>query len=65
MMTVYCYCSPPVISLIRLRTYLNKALEAGPAFDGALFSILERIEKTRGDTFTTFSEPGQHTFRSP
>ncbi|MGH7158431.1 MAG: hypothetical protein ACREGD_05215 [Candidatus Saccharimonadales bacterium] len=56
MINAYYYCKPPIVSLATLRTYLNKAIEAGAIFDGALFSVLNRIEATRGEAFMPFTE---------
>lgn len=56
MINAYYYCKPPIISLATMRTYLNKAVEAGAIFDGALFSILKKIEATRGEAFMPFTE---------
>ena len=54
MIDAYYYCKPPILSLSTLRTYLNKAAEGRAIFDGALFSILKRVEENRGDTFMPF-----------
>jgi hypothetical protein len=56
MINTYYYCRPPIISIATLYSYLNKAVEAGAIFDGALFSILQRIEKTKGDAFMPFTD---------
>ena len=56
---VYEYCRPPIISLSTLRVYLNKAVESGALFPGALFAILIRMEKTRGEAFMPFMESVQ------
>ncbi len=55
MLNAYYYCKPPIINLGTLRTYLNKAVEAGAIFDGALFSILKRVEESRGEAFMPFA----------
>ena len=57
MIYAYQYCAPPVISISTLRRYLDKAIEAGAIFEGALFSIIDRVEKTRGEAFLPFAKP--------
>lgn len=57
MLSAYCYCNPPVISLATLRQYLNKAVEAGAIFEGSLFAIIDRVEETRGEAFLPFAKP--------
>jgi hypothetical protein len=56
MINTYYYCKPPIVSLGTLRSYLNKAVEAGAIFDGALFSLLKRVEETRGEAFMPFAK---------
>ncbi|MGH9956801.1 MAG: hypothetical protein ACREBC_06680 [Pyrinomonadaceae bacterium] len=56
MINAYYYCKPPIVSLATFRTYLSKAVEAGAIFDGALFSVLKRIEAARGEAFMPFTE---------
>ncbi|RJG08653.1 hypothetical protein D3879_22425 [Pseudomonas cavernicola] len=57
----YYQCKPPIINLTTLRTYLNKAIEAGAVFDGALFTVLKRVEETKGETFIPFTESEEST----
>ena len=56
-MVAYWHCRPPVISLTTLRTFLDEAIKSGANFDGALFSILKRVETMRGEAFMPFTEP--------
>jgi hypothetical protein len=56
MVSAYYYCKSPIVSLSTLRAYLNKAAEGGAIFDGALFSILKRVEGNRGEAFMPFAE---------
>lgn len=56
MINAYYYCKPPIVSLAMLRMYLNKAVETDAIFDGALFSILKRVEEIRGEAFMPFAE---------
>jgi hypothetical protein len=50
MLDAYYYCKPPVISISSLKKYLEIAVESGAIFEGALFSIINRFEKEKGET---------------
>lgn len=59
MINAYYYCKPPVISITTLRKHLNDATEAGAVFPGGLFSLLDRVEKIRGEAFMPFVEASE------
>jgi hypothetical protein len=54
MIEAYFYCKPPVISLSSLGKYLDRATESRPVFEGALFSLINRVQSEKGETFTPF-----------
>jgi hypothetical protein len=56
MVSAYGYCDPPVINPGVLRAHLETATEAGGQFDGAVFTILERLMKRDPSTFLPFAE---------
>jgi len=54
MITVYHFCSPPVISPITLQKQLAKATDAGAFFDGSVFAILNRVIARDREVFLPF-----------
>lgn len=54
MIKAYKYCAPPIISLSTLHNQLDEAVKDGAIFEGALFTVLKKIEKDKGEVLIPF-----------
>lgn len=54
MVSAYYYCNPPVINPSTLNRYLEEAAKAGARFDGAVYTMLERVISRDSSTFLPY-----------